>query len=149
MVIRGLLVLLVHILVGNTIVHADDAVSPEDVSELLWKYEAEYIQAHGDADHEKVLSFWDESFLGWPSRLDAATGKDGGEAYLRKFFAEPREREFRIERQGIRIVGNIAILHYRIHVGEGAGRITHTWIRRNSGWFMLGGMDSPDMSREP
>jgi hypothetical protein len=144
---RVLFVLLTQFLLGITIVYADDSASLEDVSELLWKYEEEYIQAHRDADHEKVLSFWDESFLGWPSRLDAVTGKDGGEDYLSKFFAEPDERDFRIERQGVRVIGDIAILHYRIYVGEDTGRITHTWIQRDSRWYMLGGMDSPDLSR--
>ena len=147
MVSRTVFVLLIQFILGITIVHADDSESIEEISELLWGYEEEYIQAHGDADHDKVLSFWDESFLGWPSRLDAATGKDGGEDYLSKYFAEPQERKFRIERQGIRVTGNIAILHYRIHVGEDTGRITHTWIRRDSGWYMLGGMESPDLSR--
>ena len=147
MVIRGSFVLLIQVILGVSIGYAADSASPEDVPELLWKYEQEYIQAHWDADHEKVLSFWDESFLGWPSRLDATTGKDGGEDYLQKYFAEPREGEFRIERQGVRIIGNIAILHYRVHVGEDTGRITHTWIRRDSGWYMLGGMDSPDLTR--
>lgn len=147
MMIRNALFVAVLAAVISIGVRANESTSPEDVSEILWSYEEDYIQAHLDADHPKVLAFWDESFIGWPSRLDSATGKDGGVSYLQEFFSEPQESEFRIEREGIRVNGDIAILHYRIHAGSIASRVTHTWIRRESGWFMLGGMDSPEAAR--
>ena len=147
MIFRVIFIILTQCVLGINIVYAADSESQESISELLWMYEEEYIRAHGEADHEKILSFWDESFLGWPQRLNESTGKDGGKEYLTKFFGEPREVSFRIERQGIRIIGNVAILHYRVYLLDGdSSRITHTWIRRDSGWHMLGGMDSPDLS---
>ena len=147
MTIRNSILVTVAVVAMSIGAHANESTSPEDISEMLWAYEEDYIQAHLDADHQKVLAFWDESFLGWPSRLDSATEKEDGESYLQEFFSVPQESEFRIEREGIRVNGDIAILHYRIHAGNIASRITHTWIRRQSGWFMLGGMDSPEPAR--
>ena len=147
MMIRNALFVIVLVVAMSIGARANESTSPADISEMLWTYEKDYIQAHLDTDHQKILAFWDESFFGWPSRLDSATEKDGGESYLQDFFSEPQEGEFRIEREGIRVNGDIAILHYRIHAGSIASRVTHTWIRRDSGWFILGGMDSPEPAK--
>jgi ketosteroid isomerase-like protein len=119
-------------------------------AEHLWELEGAYIRAHLEADHEAVLALWDEDFLGWPSRLPNTSGKDGGAAYLAEYFPEPTQLSPRLERQGIRFAGDAAILHYRLHWGgtDAGGsittattRLTHTWIKRDSGWRILGGMD--------
>ena len=140
--------LVVLLVTAFTVACADEVTSTADTAELLWSYEEAYMEAHLNADHKKILAFWDDSFLGWPSRLDSATGKDGGDEYLQKFFSRPQPGEARIERQGIRIIGDVAILQYRIHSGSIASRITHTWLRRDSRWLLLGGMDSPEPERE-
>lgn len=126
--------------------------SAESEAEVLWNLEEAYIRAHREADHDAILALWDERFLGWPSRLSDASGKAGGPDYLERFFPEPRQLSQRIERQGVRFEGQVAILHYRLHswVGDEAtaetstSRLTHTWIKRGSEWFILGGMDWPE-----
>lgn len=126
-----------------------------DVAEHLWQLEDAYIQAHVDADHQAILSVWDDQFLGWPDRLQAPSGKDGGPAYLAEFFATPRQVTPRIERLGSRVAGNVAVLFYRVHWtgsdDSGAAttttsRLTHTWIQRGTEWRILGGMSSPEPS---
>jgi ketosteroid isomerase-like protein len=133
------------------------AASPEDV-ETIWALEQVYITAHRNADHQSVLSLWDDRFLGWPSPLHGTTGKEGGPKYLAEYAAEPSQRSFRIERQGIRLVGDVAINHYRLHwwVGQedaplssGTTRLTHTWIRDRGVWRILGGMECPERSSVP
>ena len=117
--------------------------SSKDQEELLWKLEEEYIEAHKNADHSKILSMWDENFLGWPSRLENVSGKDSGSEYLQKYFSKPMpaDTEFQIEKQGIHIENNVAILHYRLFLFESSTRLTHTWIKRGDNWYILGGMD--------
>jgi len=90
--------------------------SAEDKEDLLWKLEEEYIEAHKDADHASILSMWDENFLGWPSRLENSARKNSGSEYLEKYFSKPMpvDTKFRIEKQGIHIEDNVAILHYRL-----------------------------------
>jgi len=125
-------------------------IAMEDDAEHLWHLEETYIKAHVEADHQTILSLWDEDFLGWPSRLQKPSGKDGGAEYLAKFFPNPMQLTPRLERLGVRLEGNVAILFYRLHWGgdDGNGsittattRLTHTWVRRGSEWFILGGMD--------
>lgn len=126
------------------------SASDSDVAEHLWRLEEAYIQAHVEADHQAILSLWDEQFLGWPSRLREPSGKDGGPEYLAEFFPKPMPLAPRMERLGIRVAGNVAILFYRLHWGgadEGESittastRLTHTWVKRGSEWLILGGMD--------
>lgn len=128
-----------------------------DEAELLWGLEETYIKAHVEADHQTILSLWDRQFLGWPSRLPKPSGKDGGAEYLAEFFPASLQLTPRIERQGIRFAGNVAVLFYRLHWGSGeetgpittaTTRLTHTWIKRDSEWFILGGMDWSDPSVE-
>ncbi len=67
---------------------------------MLWKLE-EYIRAHKDVDHSKILSMWDENFLGLLSRLESPAGKSSGSKYLEKYFSEPipADTKYRIEKQ--------------------------------------------------
>jgi len=111
---------------------SDKSRTIESQEDVLWKLEEEYIKAHKDADHSKILSMWDENFLGWPSRLENAAGKNSGSEYLQKYFSKPMpsDTEFQIEKQGIHIENNVAILHYRLLLFESSTRLTHTWIKR-------------------
>lgn len=136
---------------GSILVGSCTGASPssDTDADLLWGLEEAYLRAHREADHDAILALWDERFLGWPSRLPAATGKEGGPDYLVRHFPEPRQIKQRIERQGIRFEGDVAILHYRVYswVGDEAtaqvstSRLTHTWVKRGSDWRILGGMD--------
>src|SRR5438309_9874621 len=63
-------------------------------------------------------------------------------------------QSYTIEQLAIQVTGDIAIDHYRIKLnwtkndtGEvartDAMRITHTWIRTNGAWQIIGGMSAP------
>ncbi|WP_038529370.1 nuclear transport factor 2 family protein [Formosa agariphila] len=129
--------------IGLSLSCTDKSQTNENQENILWNLEEEYIKAHKDADHSKILSMWDENFLGWPSRLENSAQKNSGSDYLEKYFSKPMptETKFRIEKQGIHIENNIAILHYRFLLFESSTRITHTWIKRGNKWYILGGMD--------
>ena len=73
--------------------------------------------------------------------------------FLKRNAAVPGRWSFEIEPKGIRVHGNVAVTHYLIHTtvknASGTGiahkrttRITHTWIRDDSQWKILGGMSS-------
>jgi quercetin dioxygenase-like cupin family protein/ketosteroid isomerase-like protein len=131
--------------------HFVDCATPTNAeAELLWRLEERYITAHVEADHQTILSLWDEEFLGWPSRLGEPSGKAGGAEYLAEFFPTPMPLAPRIERLGIRFTENVAMLFFRLHWGgavesgsstTATTRLTHTWVKRGSEWRILGGMD--------
>ena len=129
--------------IGLLLSYADKSQTVENQEDLLWNLEEEYIKAHKDADHSKILSMWDENFLGWPSRMENSARKNSGSEYLEKYFSKPMptDTKFRIEKQGIHIDNNVAILHYRLFLFKGSTRLTHTWIKRADKWYILGGMD--------
>ena len=122
---------------------ANKSQTAENQEDLLWNLEEDYIRAHKDADHSKILSMWDENFLGWPSRSESSAKKNSGSEYLEKYFSKPMpsDTKFQIEKQGIHIEDNVAILHYRLFLFEKSTRLTHTWIKRGDKWYILGGMD--------
>lgn len=149
-----ILVTLVSVLLASC---AGGPAPVNDEAEFLWGLEEAYIKAHVEADHQTILSLWDKQFLGWPSRLSKPSGKDRGAEYLAEFFPAPLQLTPRLERLGIRFAGNVAIIFYRLYWGGGeesgsittaTTRLTHTWIKRDSEWFILGGMDWSDPSVE-
>jgi ketosteroid isomerase-like protein len=63
-------------------------------------------------------------------------------------------QSYSIEERAVHVTGDVAIDHYRIKAnwaktdsGEvtktDTARITHTWIRTDGGWQILGGMSAP------
>lgn len=131
------IIILVISLTGLNLSCSDKSQAVENQEDLLWELEEEYIKAHKDADHSKILSMWDENFLGWPSRLENSATKNSGSEYLQKYFSKPMpaDTEFQIEKQGIYIENNIAVLHYRLLLFENSTRLTHTWIKRGDDWY--------------
>ena len=137
------IIILLIALTGLILSCYDKSQAIENQEDLLWELEEEYIKAHKDADHSKILSMWDKNFLGWPSRMENPARKNSGSEYLQKYFSKPMpaDTEFQIDKQGIYIENNVAILHYRLLLFESSTRLTHTWIKRGDDWYILGGMD--------
>lgn len=123
----------------------------DDVEEQIWALETDYLTYFKNAAHEKVIPMWHEKFLGWPNSEYNSNDKQGVISYLKKFAPVPGNWNFRIERKGIQIFGNVAITHWIQHLTfsrtDGSSytrsaRITHTWIKDLGDWKILGGMSS-------
>ena len=121
----------------------------DTVEEEIWALEEVYFANLYKADHEGVLALIDSQFLGWPDSEPHSIDKEGAARYMKQMFSKPASCALRIEREGIRILADMAFTEYTIHVtlNRGAGvkikrssRITHTWVKRDSGWKVLGGM---------
>jgi hypothetical protein len=119
------------------------------VEAQIWALEHAYWQFNRDADHPRIISCWHDQFLGWPDGEPKPIDKQGGVRYVREHYPTPAPYAFEIEPAGIRVLGNVAVNHYTVHLKwkDGTGkkrslRITHTWIQEGAGWKMLGGMSS-------
>ncbi len=113
----------------------------------IWALEQAYWEFNRDAKHDEIIGTWHEQFLGWPAGEPSPIDKDSGTRYVRRNYAEPASYAFEIQRAGIRIVGNVAVNHYAVRLTEKDGRqrslrITHTLLRDNDGWKILGGMSA-------
>jgi len=70
---------------------------------------------------------------------------------LEEKYPKPTRLIFKIIREGIRVIGNVAITHYSLISSwvdedeieqESESRITHTWIKEDSKWKILGRMSN-------
>jgi len=135
---------------------AQDEESPANnkwikVEEEIWSLEEDYISYFKEANHQAILSIAHDQFLGWPESETQPIGKERAKKYLKENYPEPIQAIFQIKQEGIRVIGNVAITHYLLisfWVDEDGieqkseSRITHTWIKENSQWKILGGMSS-------
>jgi len=117
----------------------------------IWSFEEDYISYFREANHKAILSFYHSQFLGWPNSELHPAGKKRAEKFLEENYPEPIQLVFQIKREGIRILGNTAITHYLLISSwvdeeelkqKSESRITHTWIKENSQWKILGGMSN-------
>jgi ketosteroid isomerase-like protein len=123
----------------------------DKVEEEIWSLEEDYISYFREANHKAILSLWHPQFLGWPDSEPQPAGIERGAKFLEEKYPNPTQLIFKIKREGIRIIGDVAINHYLLISPwideEGVerkreSRITHTWIKEGSKWRILGGMSN-------
>ena len=117
------------------------------MEETIWAEELAYFTNLYSANYEGVLALTHEQFLGWPGTSAHPVDAVGSANFMKKLITKPVKCTIKIEREGIRIIDNIALTQYIIRVNfENAGgkvtksRITHTWIKEGKKWKLLGGM---------
>jgi ketosteroid isomerase-like protein len=117
--------------------------------EGIWALEEAYFTNLYKADHEAVLALVHSQFLGWPDISPQPVDKEGSARFMKKLAPKPISCTFRIERGSIRVLGDVALTQYAVHVNYGgaapaaktrSSRITHTWVKEGDGWKLLGGM---------
>jgi ketosteroid isomerase-like protein len=88
-------------------------------------------------------------FLGWPGAVPQPIDREESARFMKELVPKPTSCTFKIERAGIRLLGDVALTQYTIHVNcsDTAGaakaqssRITHTWVKEDACWKLLGGM---------
>ena len=119
------------------------------MEEEIWRLEEAYFTNLYKADYKAVLAVTDSQFLGWPGTLSQPIDKEGSARFMRQLIPKPTSCTFKIEREGIRVLGEVALTQYIIHVNCSKASavakiqsswITHTWIKESNSWKLLGGM---------
>ncbi len=136
---------------------ADDAAKPAEATGKqeqtaaaeIWALEQAYWEFNRDAKHEQIIGSWHDRFLGWPDGEPKPIDKQQGTRYVHKNYAKPASYTFQIEPTGIRVLADVAVNHYTVHRKWEDGstqsmRITHTWVRTENGWKILGGMSDSE-----
>jgi ketosteroid isomerase-like protein len=121
----------------------------------VWNQEKAYWEYVKANELEKYRALWRDDFVGWPSISPAPVRKDHITDWITENTSKGLKlQSYSIEQMAIQVTGNVAITHYRIKASWGKGtatettkadavRITHTWIRTDNGWQILGGMSAP------
>lgn len=119
------------------------------MKEEIWALEEAYFANLYKADYEAVLALVHSQFLGWPDTAPQPIDKDGSARFMKQLISRPTSYTFKIERGGIRVLEDVALTQYTINVTcsdtstvakTQISRITHTWVKENDRWKLLGGM---------
>ena len=120
----------------------------------IWSLEKAYWEYVKNGELEKYRALWHENFLGWPYISSAPVRKE----HITDWITTNTSKGLKLgsdslEQLGIQVTGDVAVNYYRIKINwassEGvearkdALRITHTWIRKNGSWQIVGGMSAP------
>ena len=130
------------------------ASAASDDETKIWNLEKAYWEYVKANDLEKYRALWHKDFLGWPFVSPQPARKDHITDWITANTSKGvKLQSYSIEEAAIQVTGDIAINHYRITgnwANDGGAetktdrlRITHTWIRTNDTWQILGGMSAP------
>lgn len=146
------IVIVVSILLFFSQTHssAADADNTRDtVKEEIWALEEAYFANLYKADYQGMLAIVHSQFLGWPAAMAQPIDKDESAHFMKQIVPKPTSCTFKIDRSGIRLLGEVALTQYVINVNcidiagikkTQSSRITHTWIKEGPRWKLLGGM---------
>jgi hypothetical protein len=121
----------------------------DTMEEDIWALEEAYFANLYNADYEGVLALVHNQFLGWPGSIPQPIDREGSSRFMRQLVPHPAPCTFKIERTGIRLLKDVALTQYIIHVDcsdtngvtkTQSSRITHTWVKEDARWKLLGGM---------
>ena len=121
----------------------------------IWNSEKAYWEYVKANDLEKYRALWHPDFVGWPSVSPEPVHKEHITDWITDNTAKGLKlQSYSIEERAVHVTGDVAIDHYRIKANWAKGdssevtrtdnvRITHTWVRTNGAWQILGGMSAP------
>ena len=128
---------------------ADTDHRSSTLEETIWALEEAYFTNLYKANYEGVLALVHRQFLGWPGGLPQPIDGEESARFMKQLIPKPTSCTLKIERAGIRLIGEVALTQYILHVhcSDAAGvtktqssRITHTWVKEGARWKLLGGM---------
>ena len=124
-----------------------------DLTDELWNQEVIYWEYLKATDLEAFLSLWHEGFIGWPNNQPVPINKAGMHKLVEAGFASIQVKSVAHELKplSVRVFGDIGIVYYEAHASAETKdgqeiatheRYTHTWMRTEKGWKIIGGMSA-------
>jgi ketosteroid isomerase-like protein len=119
--------------------------------QTIWSLEEAYFAHYAKGETEALEGLWHADFTGWPSESPEPVRKSSASQSVRDFLARAQIVSFTLRPMAIAIRGEVAITHYFLDlrvkdpdggIVDSSVRITHTWLREDGKWKVLGGMSS-------
>lgn len=128
-------------------VASEAAAQQDDVwarEEAYWRY----VKA-GEVD--RYISLWHEDFVGWPCSTLKPSRKSNIGDYVREIRDKGIKVTFELHREAVQYFGDVSVVHYSTPLvceypdgritGQGEPlKFTHTWMKVNGEWQIIGGM---------
>jgi ketosteroid isomerase-like protein len=117
----------------------------------VWQMEEAYWKDVKDANLDHYVTLWHDQFLGWPRDRTLPVGKDGLAEGARKKMSDGHIVSYEILSKAVTVVGNVGVTQYGVtatRITKGGksetytSRVTHTWLKTDSGWQIVGGMSA-------
>ena len=112
----------------------------------IWDLEEKYWAYLKNTDIEGYKDLLHQDSLPWPSGSYLPVIKPQTILYIKRWFKFDPILSYELEPHAIQIIHNVAVVCYSYEFkGEkhsDNGRITHTWLRQNGIWKMIGGMNA-------
>ena len=122
--------------------------------QALWKLEHTYWRYVQDNDLRAYLSLWHEDFIGWPQTSASPIHKD----HITDWITSQTSKGLRFKLgefkpAAIQTIGDTSVVYYWMTYelldkdGKGPAytfRITHTWLKDENDWRIIGGMSAPE-----
>jgi ketosteroid isomerase-like protein len=122
--------------------------------ETLWNLERAYWRYVENNDLAAYSGLWHQNFLGWPSISAVPVDKDHITDWITSQTSQGLVfKSVAFKPAAIQVTGDVASVCYWITVrwldkeGNGAPhtlRITHTWLKTEENWRIIGGMSMPE-----
>jgi ketosteroid isomerase-like protein len=121
----------------------------------VWAQEETYWRSLKSEDRETYLRLWDERFIGWPRYEGVPAGKDKiRQDYTPGATVRGKLVDYKLEPLSVRSYANdVVITFYRATINRSkpngevesrTSRLTHTWMKTDQGWRIIGGMSADD-----
>jgi ketosteroid isomerase-like protein len=117
--------------------------------EGVWKIEEKYWEFWIKGNIEGLMTLIHKDFVGWPSSSKMPSDRKAAREFVEKFLAQTKLFAFEIKPAAIKIIGNVAVVHYFLILKDSEGsqvgstyRITHTWMKQDGRWQLIGGMSA-------
>src|SRR6201993_583725 len=137
----------------STVASSLQALKFTGAEQAVWEQEETYWRLVKADNRQGYLDLWDDRFVGWPRFENNPIHKD----VITRFMSERRVLDYRLEPLSVReFGGNVVITLYRatVHSRDSTGanestrasRLTHTWMKTEKGWRIIGGMSADDIT---
>lgn len=124
----------------------------QNLLDELWNREVAYWDYAKAADLTSYLSLWHEDVVAWPNNQPTPINKDNLREIVDRGFTSIQFKSVDLKPLSVHICGDTGIVYYEIHhvaiTKDGTEfvtheRITHTWLKTQDTWKIIGGMSAP------
>jgi len=113
----------------------------------IWPLELAIYEGRGRGDLSLYLATTADGYIAWPPFNEVPKGNDGLKATSREMAGKTQER-LDMTFLDLALNGGTAVIYYKTHRTRRADgtpvdehyEVTHTWVRKDGRWKVLGGM---------
>jgi hypothetical protein len=143
---------------GNATQATSSAHSSQSGVDEVWAREDAYWRFVKAGDVDNYLKLWNTNFRGWPCATEHPATKTTIGDWVREIRDNKIRFSYDLMREGAANVNGTVVVYYRTPMvyqysdgrTEGAGltrKFTHTWMKVDGTWQIIGGMCGADAPR--